>query len=145
MIIENPQTDEQGAESEIRNILQRVVDSVRTRDYEAVRDLIPDDGIYYGSVAIMARGYDELREKQFSKVWPNIDKFSMPPESMQIQCMDRMAWAICLFESSATSPDGEILSRCGRMTFVFERRNGSWVMVHSHDSLYPTPPGKIGA
>jgi ketosteroid isomerase-like protein len=141
MIMANPKPDKRQAESEIRNILQRVVNSVHTLDYEAVRDLIPDDGIYYGSVAIMARGYAELKEKQFSKVWPNVDEFKMLPESMHIQCDENIAWAICLFASSTPSPEGPSLSRKGRMTFIFEKRGENWIMVHSHDSLYPVPPG----
>ena len=53
--------------TEIRNILKRIVESVHNLDYEGVRDLIPDDGVYFGSVAAQAHGYDELYEKQFSQ------------------------------------------------------------------------------
>jgi len=126
---------------EIRHILQRVEDSVHNIDYDAVTDLIPDDGIYFGSVATMARGYDELKEKQFMLVWPNVDAFSIVPDSIAVHAAGTLAWATCLFESTARgAPAGQSGTRKGRMTFVFEQRDGRWVMVHSHDSLNPTPP-----
>ena len=124
--------------TEIRKILNRIMESVHNLDYEGVRDLIPDDGVYFGSVAVKAQGYDELYEKQFSRVWPNIGDFKIDPSSISIHTSDKIAWAICLFESSVPVTDGEPLARKGRMTFIFEWRDEKWVMVHSHDSLYPT-------
>ena len=125
----------------VRKILDRIVESVHELDYEGVRDLIPDDGVYFGSVAVAAQGYDELYEKQFSRVWPNIDEFKIDPSTISIHTSGKFAWAICLFESSAPGPDGEPLARKGRMTFIFEWRDEKWVMVHSHDSLCPALPG----
>ena len=124
--------------TEIRKILNRIMESVHNLDYEGVRDLIPDDGVYFGSVAVKAQGYDELYEKQFSRVWPNIGDFKIDPSSISIHTSDKIAWAICLFESSVPVTDGEPLARKGRMTFIFEWRDEKWVMVHSHDSLHPT-------
>jgi ketosteroid isomerase-like protein len=135
-----PEQKAENDKSAIRDILGRVMNSVHKLDYEGVRDLIPDDGHYFGSVATVAYGYEELYEKQFIKVWPNIDAFNMVPESIAIQTAGDFAWATCLFESSASGPDGKPMERKGRMTFIFARRDGLWLMVHSHDSLYPTPP-----
>ena len=126
-------------ELEIRRILDRVTDSVHNLDYEGVRDFIPDDGLYFGSYAVMAEGYDELYEKQFSRVWPNIKQFAMLPSSINIHTAETIAWATCLFISSVAGADANAVERKGRMTFVFARREGQWAMVHSHDSLYPIP------
>lgn len=125
--------------TEIRKILNRIMESVHNLDYEGVRDLIPDDGVYFGSAAVKAQGFDELYEKQFSRVWPVIDEFKIDPSSISIHISDKIAWAICLFESSVPVTEGEALARKGRMTFIFEWREEKWVMVHSHDSLYPAP------
>lgn len=127
-------------EAAIRSILDQVIASVHKLDYEGVRDIIPVDGLYFGSVASIARGYDELYEKQFIKVWPNISEFNIPPESISVKVSTPMAWATCLFESGGTDPDGEPVRRNGRMTFIFEYRDDKWIMVHSHDSLFPAPP-----
>ena len=124
----------------VRKILDRIVESVHELDYEGVRDLIPDDGVYFGSIAVAAQGYDELYEKQFSRVWPNIDKFKIDPSSISIHASEKIAWAICLFESSVPGTNGEPVERKGRMTFIFEWRDDKWVMVHSHDSLNPALP-----
>ena len=124
----------------IRKILDRIVESVHELDYEGVRDLIPDDGVYFGSIAVKAQGYDELYEKQFSRVWPNIDEFKIDPSSISIHASEKIAWAICLFVSSVPGTNGEPVERKGRMTFIFEWRDDKWVMVHSHDSLNPALP-----
>ncbi len=124
----------------IRKILDRIVESVHELDYEGVRDLIPDDGVYFGSITVKAQGYDELYEKQFSRVWPNIDEFKIDPSSISIHASEKIAWAICLFVSSAPGTNGEPVERKGRMTFIFEWRDDKWVMVHSHDSLNPALP-----
>jgi ketosteroid isomerase-like protein len=116
--------------------------SIHKLDYEDVRDLIPDDGVYYGSVVAIARGYEELYEKQFSKVWPNVDEFNIVPISISVHNSGSIAWAICLFESSSAGVDGKTMERNGCMTFIFERRGEKWIMIHSHDSLYPTAPGQ---
>ena len=121
----------------IRQILDKVVDSVHNLDYEAVRHFIPDDGLYFGSVATMARGYDELREQQFTKVWPNVSEFNIPSESIVVHVARPLAWATCLFRSGARGPGNQPAERRGRMTFIFELRDENWMMVHSHDSLYP--------
>ena len=126
--------------TEIRKILNRIVESVHNLDYEGVRDLVPDDGVYFGSAVVKAHGYDELFEKQFSRVWPVIDEFKMVPSSISIHVSDKIAWATCLFESSVPGTNGKRAERKGRMTFIFEWRDEKWVMVHSHDSLYPTQP-----
>lgn len=125
----------------ILKILNRVQESVRKLDYDAVRDLIPDDGLYFGSVAAVARGYEELLEQQFTKVWPNISEFNMLADSIDVKVSDSLACATCIFESGGINPAGNQIQRKGRMTFVFELRNGDWVMTHSHDSLFPTPLG----
>ena len=125
----------------ILSILNRVQESVRNVDYEAVRDLIPDDGLYFGSVAPAARGFEELCAQQFTKVWPNISESKFIADSIDVKVSGDLACAISLFESDGTDPAGNPIHRKGRLTFLFERRDGSWIMVHSHDSLIPTPPG----
>ena len=126
--------------TEIREILNRIMESVHNLDYEGVRDLIPDDGVYFGSAAVKARGYDELYEKQFSRVWPVIEEFKIDSSSISIHTSDKIAWAICLFESSVPGTNGEPVARKGRMTFIFEWRDEKWVLAHSHDSLDPPRP-----
>jgi ketosteroid isomerase-like protein len=81
-----------------------------------------------------------LYEKQFTRVWPNISEFRIVPASISIQISGDLAWATCLFESSSAASESKAMQRKGRITFIFSRRDKKWVMVHSHDSLYPAPP-----
>ena len=125
----------------IKGILRTIETSVHAIDYDNVRALIPDDGVYFGSVAVRAEGYEELKEKQFIRVWPNVGEFSISEDSIDIHLAGDTAWATCLFDSTAkNATSNESGARKGRMTFIFERRDVGWVIIHSHDSLYPEPP-----
>jgi hypothetical protein len=53
---ENKVTDIAKDEAAIKGILNLVMDSVHKLDSQGVRDLIPDDGLYFGSVAPLAYG-----------------------------------------------------------------------------------------
>ena len=125
----------------IKGILNTIETSVHAVDYDNVRDLIPDDGVYFGSVAVQAKGYEELKQKQFTRVWPNVGEFSITRDSIDIHLAGDTAWATCLFESTAKNATNDKSgARKGRMTFIFERRDVGWVIIHSHDSLYPEAP-----
>lgn len=54
-----------------------------------------------------------------------------------------MAYVAATFELQATSPKGESPADTGRVTVVFEKRDGSWRVVHRRTS-FQAPPGLIG-
>jgi pimeloyl-ACP methyl ester carboxylesterase/ketosteroid isomerase-like protein len=128
-----------------RAMLDFIQAAVRARDVESVRPLIAEDGVYYGSFEPVMRGFSEMREKQFSKVWPNIANFAIPPESIRTGGSGDCAWAQNLFRTKAKDAAGAEFVREGRMTWVMERRQGRWVIVHSHDSLFPARQLKGGS
>lgn len=121
----------------IHAVLRLIEQSVRTRDYEAVRPIVPDDSVSFGSYADLVVGYEQMRERQFQQVWPRIEDFTIDPDSIHIGIRGDLGWVACTFESYVQGPDGERLRRLGRMTLVLERRAGRWVQVHSHTSLAP--------
>jgi len=131
-----PIDDADGSIAALR-MLALIEQCVRARAYDAVRPLIAADGEFFGSFEPVMHGFDELRERQFMQVWPRIGQFTIPPESIRVGAAGDLAWASNRFHTSGTDAGGATLHREGRMTWIFERRAGSWVIVHSHDSLSP--------
>lgn len=134
---QSPGADRAADEAAIRGVLDLIQRSVRARDFEAVRPIIPDDALSFGSFDDAMVGYQQHRERQFEHVWPNTEDFTIHPESIRVHARGDLGWAACNFESYARGADGERVKRVGRMTLVLERRDGRWVQVHSHTSLLP--------
>jgi hypothetical protein len=60
--------------------------------------------------------------------------------NLKVQARGSMAYVAANFELQATSPEGESTADTGRVTVVFEKRDGSWRVVHRHTS-FQAPPG----
>lgn len=52
-----------------------------------------------------------------------------------------MAWATFAFTARVTRRDGDRFELVGRQTDVFQKRGGSWLIVHEHASIPLTPEG----
>ncbi len=120
--------------TEVRALFERMQAAVRAIDYEAVRPLIADDAIMFGSFAARMTGFEEMRDRQFVHVWPRIDGFSIDFDGMTVEVRGALAWAAFFFRTGVKGSDAR---REGRMSFVLEKRRGAWTIVHSHDSLVP--------
>ena len=129
--------DRAADEAAIRGLLDLLQRSVAARDFEAVRAMIPDDATNFGSYEHRMIGYEDIRRNQYERVWPNITEFTLDPATLQIGVSGDLAWAACLFSSYTTDADGQRVPRLGRMTFIYERRGGRWLQVHTHASLTP--------
>jgi len=59
---------------------------------------------------------------------------------MKIKIIGNTAWAHWTWLSSSELPDGRKSQTAGRTTFILEKREGEWKVVHSHISV-PFSPG----
>lgn len=125
-------------EKEILAILDLIEKSVNMQDYDAVRSIIPDDSEMFGSFEPVMVGFNEMADKQFHKVWPRIGTFRMDEDSKRVKSNGTLGYASNFFHTRAELPDGSIMERTGRMSWVFEKRADRWQIIHSHDSLVPT-------
>ena len=123
--------------AELRALFERLQEAVRALDYDAVQPLIADSALMFGSFENMMVGFVDMRDRQFRHVWPRIGDFTIELDTMRAAVRGDLAWAAFLFHTSAKDENGRSIRREGRMTFVLERRNERFVIVHSHDSLAP--------
>ena len=111
--------------------------AVRARDFAAGRTMFADDAVAFGTWARAVAGLDNIEREQWRNVWPRIRGFHFEPDTHMHAAGDS-AWIAGSWSTEVTGPDGRPFERPGRGTFVLERRDGRWVVVHSHFSLLPS-------
>ena len=121
---------------EIREWLSRFEATVRVCDFDTARALFAADAIAFGTRAEKAEGLDRIAADQWQHVWPHIRDFRLRDPVVQVH--GDMAWIATIWETAR--PERSRAPRCGRGTFVLERRDGRWLAVHSHFSLVPEDP-----
>ncbi|PSP83999.1 hypothetical protein BRC83_06280 [Halobacteriales archaeon QS_1_68_17] len=109
-------------------------------DYESARDIFADDVRSFGTKAEIVSGLDRLQENQWTGIWPYIEGFGFDLEEVIAFGDDDLAWGAAPWSSTGFDEDGEPFHRPGRATVVLERRDGVWLAVHTHFSLYPGTP-----
>jgi ketosteroid isomerase-like protein len=122
-------------EAEVKEVLLRFAESYQRRDLEGLlAHVAPDqDVIMYGT------GPDEKRvgpseiQKQAERDWAQTDEIAMAFDWISVSAADSVAWAAADGRFKA-KVNGQEMSMPARLTCVFERRNGDWLMVQSHFS-----------
>jgi ketosteroid isomerase-like protein len=110
-------------------------------DYDRAERIFAPDVMGFGTYKDMAEGREVLRREQWSKIWPTIRDFRFRLELMHWRSEGTLAWAACPWESTGFMADGTAFERPGRVTVTFECREGKWLAVHTHFSLYPRRAG----
>jgi uncharacterized protein (TIGR02246 family) len=123
-------------EAAVIKTVNKVIDSYKRRDMEAfMATFAPDaDTVVYGTGADEKRiGPDEIRF-QAQRDWDQTDALSMVFNEMSVSAAGSVAWV---------ASDGGFQIRAGeqefnmpaRVSMVLEKRNGDWLIVHSHFSV----------
>lgn len=113
---------------------------VRALDFDAGRALCAPDMIAFGTFATALEGLDRVVAGQWRQIWPGIRDFTIRLDELRGGVHGDRAWAAAPWDSRGTRPDGTTFDRPGRLTIVFERRDGRWLARHTHFSLSPAPP-----
>jgi len=121
---------------EIHAWLRSFSRAVREVDYATGRSMFAEDVVSFGSINEMLDGLDELESRQWRNVWGVTRGFEFDYSSIRICADGDQAWAVALWSSQGRNHKGWF-NRQGRSTFIFERRDGRWVAVHTHFSLVP--------
>ncbi len=127
-------------DDEIRGWFRELQTCVRAVDYERAERIFAPDVVGFGTFASIAEGRDTLRREQWSHIWPHIREFTFRLDELHGGADGDLAWAICPWDSLGLRADGSTFARPGRATVILARRDGRWLAVHTHFSLYPHPP-----
>jgi ketosteroid isomerase-like protein len=99
--------------------------------------MFAEDAVAFGTWARAVTGLDNIEREQWHNVWPRIRGFRFDADT-HIHVAGDSAWIAGGWLTEVTGPDGRPVTRPGRGTFVLERRQGTWLAVHSHFSLLPS-------
>jgi catechol 2,3-dioxygenase-like lactoylglutathione lyase family enzyme/ketosteroid isomerase-like protein len=121
----------------LRAWLTRFQECVRAVDFDSARSLCGSDLVAFGTVASLAEGLDRVVEAQWRNVWPHIREFTIRLDRLWGEVRGDHAWVAAPWDSLGTRPDGATFARPGRLTIIFERRDGRWLATHTHVSLVP--------
>ena len=111
-----------------------------SEDYDGAEDIFAEDVVSFGTKMEIVRGRRALREGQWESIWGNITDFKMDLENVNAGGSGSQAWGVVTWTSTGYDSDHKPFSRPGRATVTLERRDGVWLAVHTHFSLYPGTP-----
>jgi ketosteroid isomerase-like protein len=132
--------EQRDAEQAVREWFQTLERCVRQVDYQTARAIFAPDVLSFGTRADIVSGLDVLVANQWSGIWPNIRDFMFNLEQLHCGAAADLAWGIVPWTSTGFHPDGGSFPRPGRATVILERRDGVWLAVHTHFSLFPGTP-----
>ncbi|MGR8980997.1 MAG: nuclear transport factor 2 family protein [Gammaproteobacteria bacterium] len=122
-------------EEEVKIILHGFTDAYRKRDMKALFECIaPDaDMVMYGTgMDEKCTGPEQIRT-QVERDWAQSESAVMLFDRTTVSSSGQVAWAAVdgEFRFRAGGQDGTIPAR---VTFVLEKREGRWLIVHAHFS-----------
>lgn len=120
----------------VRSWLEQYATAVRQVDYGRARGLFADDVVSFGPISERVKGLADVESRQWRSDWSMSRGFDFEYGSLICEVSGETAWASVLWTSQSLNHKGW-RQRSGRCTFVFERRDGRWLAVHSHTSLTP--------
>ena len=109
-------------------------------DYDAAERIFADDVVSFGTAMDIVRGRKALRQGQWESIWGNISNFKMDLANVHAAGGGSQAWGVVTWTSIGFDGNHKPFYRPGRATVTLERRDGAWLAVHTHFSLYPGTP-----
>ena len=111
-----------------------------SEDYDAAESIVAEDIASFGTAMDIVTGGRALREGQWESIWGNITDFKMDLDNVHARGSGDQAWGMVTWTSTGYDSDHKPFHRPGRATVTLERRDGVWLAVHTHFSLYPGTP-----
>ena len=109
-------------------------------DYDSAESIVAEDIASFGTAMDIVTGGRALREGQWESIWENITDFKMDLDNAHARGSGDQAWGMVTWTSTGYDSDHKPFHRPGRATVTLERRDGVWLAVHTHFSLYPGTP-----
>jgi uncharacterized protein (TIGR02246 family) len=135
-------SEDRAAADEVKTRYVAFNDAWERRDMNFIRDFFAhDDDMLLFFERRQLRGWrdvESLYENMFAHARPG--SVTSTYSNLKVEARGCMAYVAANFELQATSPQGEKATDSGRVTVVFEKRDGDWRVVHRHTS-FQAPPG----
>lgn len=130
-------------DAEIKAVLKTFTESYAKRDLNTLRQCLAtdEDVLFYGTAVGEKRvGIGEM-EMQAKQDWELSERASIVLDSMSISGAGSVAWVAAdgAMDYRAKGEDKD-MHQPVRITFVLEKRNSAWLIVHAHFSIAAAGP-----
>ena len=143
LFAEPPQASDDAARiAAVRARFEAFNEAWRSRDMEFIRDFFSrDEEMLLFFERRQLRGFrkvETLYENMFAHALPG--SVELTYSNLDVRATTGLAFLAANFHLRVENPRGETMTDTGRMTVVFEERDGTWKVVHRHTS-FQAPPG----
>jgi uncharacterized protein (TIGR02246 family) len=143
LVLEGQRTEEdEHARQEVAALYQAFNMAWEERDMDFIREYFahdPDMLLFFERRQL--EGFDDV-ETLYENMFAHARAGSVTSrvENLKVDARGDMAYVAANFHLDVTNPEGEKMTDTGRVTVVFERRDGRWRVVHRHTS-FQAPAG----
>jgi uncharacterized protein (TIGR02246 family) len=132
-----PAVDIEAEAAAVGIVLEEYVKSVETEDMEVYSKLVAHDTtmVNFGGFGKPIIGWDALKKAmEGQNEMLSGTKIEVSGLQIRVSADGKLAWAICRWNLKAMMADNpvELPMRC---TWVLEKRDAGWVIVHFHKSM----------
>ena len=100
--------------------------------------LYAPDAVLLGTSSPLLRDSPDLVRDYF-KDMPSLGDAVITLGERRVQVIDDIAISTGFYTRSARQQDGETVRNPARFSFVYQKRNGRWLIVNHHSSALPQP------
>jgi uncharacterized protein (TIGR02246 family) len=137
-----PAEDDRRAREEVEALYQAFNEAWEKRDMDFIRDYFahdPDMLLFFERRQLEGfEAVETLYENMFAHARPG--SVTSRVSNLKVDARGDMAYVAANFHLDVMNPEGEEMTDTGRVTVVFERREGRWRVVHRHTS-FQAPAG----
>lgn len=124
--------------TQIRAVLETFRGAIVSGDLTPLDSLFSEDALVYAS-GRATRGWAEYRNGDLAESLEWLSERRLRFDDVAVHLADETAWATLRWTLMGVHDGAPATSR-GVATFIFEKREGRWRLVHLHDSAVPASP-----
>ncbi len=134
---ENTQACATVSKEQVAGLFDRWNESLQTKNPEEVVKNYADDAVLLPTVSNKPRTNHKEIADYFEHFVQKNPKGAINSRTIHIGCND--AYDVGTYTFTLTGADGKTSQVAARYSFVYELRDGKWLIVHHHSSAMPEP------
>jgi uncharacterized protein (TIGR02246 family) len=123
------------AVSDVKAATAKWVDAFNRKSATDIVALYAKDAVFFGTSSPVLRDSPELVQDYFKSL-PTLGDAVITVSDSRVQVYGNVA-VHTGFYTRSSAQDGKQVRNPARFTFVYEQRNGQWVLVNHHSSALP--------
>lgn len=138
-IIEEPVVDIDAEKANVQAVLDNYAQAWETLDFELFSNVFSHDSDLVIFSAVPSKSYLgwEAFQEDVQKTFAESEgvEIGFRDVAIKVQGKCNLAWVTCHEDWKLMHQDEPVSDEGARMTWILEKRNGQWVVVHAHWSL----------